>query len=268
MVAECAHYDGGPCRFGDMIRDRLLHEWRTFGPIVYKDDYVVRIQTTGFCVVLSNGPLGEMADEIIEREIRHHSSIGRSFEWACLSVDSPSDLLERLVRRGFAMGEKEVTAVLDLSQIALQSPLHEVRQVSDEATLADFRFVAEEVFQKDFSYTTNALRECLQKGSDGNVGFVAYLEGRPVSIGRASILDGAQFVGIFTGGTVPEARGKGCYRSVVWARAAWAISKGMNYLSVDARPSSLPILTSIGFKPILEQWPCTFEVEPIVSGDV
>ena len=150
--------------------------------------------------------------------------------------------------------------MLDLESFPIPESLLEVRKVIDEKGLADFRAVAEEVFGKDFAYTTGVLRESMTNGDGVETGFITYDDGRPVSVGRLSVVPGATFGGLYTGGTLPGSRGHGFYQANVWARARVARQRGLRYLSVDAKPSSLPILCRLGFVPILEQWPCTYTI--------
>jgi GNAT superfamily N-acetyltransferase len=77
---------------------------------------------------------------------------------------------------------------------------------------------------------------------------VAYLGGQPVSYGRFQITPGSRFGGLWGGATVPEARGRGCYRALVASRAAEARTRGLTWLMVDANPvTSYPILRRLGF---------------------
>ncbi len=234
-----------------------MREWKTLGNPVFTDSMVVRFETEGYCQVLANGSLEGVADEIIEREIAYHRSIGRSFEWKLFSTDLPADLLDRLVARGFEVGTKEVVCAVDLANYFRESdPDIRVERVSNEIQLNDFRSVAEAVFSKDFSFTTGVLAKCLADGSDAEVGFVAYSGDTPVSIGRLDRGEGNICGGLYTGGTLPDYRGQGYYQAVVAARVARAREVGLRCLWVDARPTSLPILQRLGFEAVVETWPC------------
>ncbi len=237
----------------------LRQEWKTLGDPVFSDAMVVRFQTEGYCQVLANGNLEDIVDEVIDREIAHHRSINRSFEWKLFRTDLPADLLDRLVARGFEVGTKEVVCAVDLATYFREGdPDIRVERVSNENQLNDFRSVAEAVFGKDFSFTVGLLARCLAGGSDAEVGFVAYCGDTPVSIGRLDRGEGNICGGLYTGGTLPEYRGQGYYQAVVAARVARAREVGLRYLWVDARPTSLPILQRLGFEAVVETWPCEF----------
>ena len=240
------------------VLDILLDTWRNRSGAVYSDEYIARFETEGYCRVMANGSLEGIAESIIQRETEHHRALKRSFEWTHLSCDEPTDMLERLVAHGFRVGEKEVVCAFDLADGELGEPAERVEPVRDAHTLADFRSVAESVFEKDFAYTTGVLADNFEFDIPQEYGFVAYDGDQPVSIGRLSHPEGGTVAGLYTGGTVCTHRGKGFYRSVVQARAQFARELGIRYLSVDARSSSLPILESLGFRPIVESWPCDY----------
>ena len=244
-----------------VMLDAIMHVWKDQSGAVFSDEYVIRFQTDGYCQVLCNKSLVGVEDEIVSREIAHHRSIGRDFEWAVFSVDEPSNFVSILEARGFEVGTKEVTCMFPLADYSsFSSSAIRVDRVTDATGLADFKSVAEAVFGKDYSYTTRKLVQCLEEGLTNETGFVAYCGDIPVSIGRLSKPDEACIAGLYTGGTLAEHRGKGYYRAVVNARAIYARELGMEYLSVDAKPTSLPILQQLGFVPVVESWPCEFTV--------
>ena len=237
----------------------LQTQWKAGS--TYEDTYVTRYTDEWESTVSVNGDLTENADEIIEREIEYHQSLGRSFEWKLFSSDVPSDLLDRLIARGFKVGIKEVVCAMDISQeLPEMNPSICVKRVQTESELSDFRSVAEDVFQKSFSYTTAALAKCIAEGTEDQVGFVAYGGVTPVSIGRVDHYDRATCAGLYTGATLGAYRGRGFYRAIVAARAAFAKSQGASIIWVDARPTSLPILQKLGFEAVVETWPCDFSV--------
>lgn len=178
-----------------------------------------------------------------------------SLEWKLYSHDAPADLVARLTSHGLVAGPREAVMVLDIDGSKKWDVTADVRQVSSEATLADFRQVAEAVFAKDYSLTTGELRAALRAGSTEHVAFVAYAEGVPASIGRVYTHKESAFAGLYGGGTLPIFRGKGLYRQTVAARAQHAIACGAQYLLVDALPTSQPILERLGFSRIAWTWP-------------
>jgi hypothetical protein len=78
--------------------------------------------------------------------------------------------------------------------------------------------------------------------------FLAYLDGEPVGFGRAVF---APEAGILMGGsTLPRARGRGVYTSLVHARWDATVARGVPRLAVSAGHMSGPILERLGFEEI------------------
>lgn len=233
-----------------------LEEWWELGRPAFRDDWIVRFEASGHCQVMAASSLEGRADWAIQREKEHFQRLGKGFEWTLFSSEKPSDLRDKLEVHGFSIGTREAICCVDPQRLAAPEPGVRVARVTDEAGLADFKSVAEEVFDKDFSYTTGVLAESLAQGNTMEVGFVAYDGAVPVSVGRLATLPGGKFAGLYTGGTRGPWRGRGFYRATVWARARFALELGATYLTVDAKPTSLPILTGLGFERLEDSWPC------------
>jgi GNAT superfamily N-acetyltransferase len=89
--------------------------------------------------------------------------------------------------------------------------------------------------------------------------WIAYLDGRPAS--WASAIAGPRGLYLAGGATLPEARGRGCYRALVRARWDDAVARGTPGLVVGAQETSRPILERCGFVRVatmyeLETDPC------------
>ncbi len=202
------------------------------------------------------------ADAVIDEQIEHYRKLASEFEWKRYAHDQPADLLSRLRRRGFKIGPREAVMIFDLNERAdwINSDVeYRVLRVDREDQIPDFRSVAESVFGKDYGFTCNELAEGIRAGSSDHVGYVAYDGERPVSIGRLYTHPQSWFAGLYGGGTLSSHRGKGFYRAVVAARARDAIAAGAKYLSVDALPTSRPILERLGFERLTDTWPCVWK---------
>jgi GNAT superfamily N-acetyltransferase len=78
--------------------------------------------------------------------------------------------------------------------------------------------------------------------------YIADLDGKPAAFGRIVFTPrGGALMG---GATLPEARGKGAYTSLVHARWRAAVERGTPRLTVSAGPESTPILLRLGFERI------------------
>jgi len=125
----------------------------------------------------------------------------------------------------------------------------EVRRVE---TLADFLVALEiDLASSDFSPDAKARRRSeaepayarrrTRPGGD----WLAYVDGRAVASAAATA--GPRGLYLAGGSTLPEARGRGCYRALVRARWDYAVSLGTPALVVHAQETSRPILERCGF---------------------
>ena len=76
------------------------------------------------------------------------------------------------------------------------------------------------------------------------------VEGRPACAGRLDLPTNRSFAALYGGCTHPSFRRRGLFRAVVSARSALARQRGHGFLTVDARPTSAPILARLGFQPL------------------
>lgn len=203
----------------------------------------------------------EDADAIIDEEIAHHRQLGVPFEWKAYAHDPPPDLLARLERHGFEIGEQEAVLVYDLARRATWTagPAQVVVRVERPDQVDVYRRVAERVFGKDYAFTADELAAAVASGSTQHRGYIAYALDEPVSIGRLYTHPGSAFGALYGGGTLPARRGRGFYRALVTARALDAIVAGARYLLVDALPTSSPILARMGFERVTDTWPCRWQ---------
>jgi ribosomal protein S18 acetylase RimI-like enzyme len=189
-----------------------------------------------------------MAPAVVKAEAERARRTGRIVEWKVYAHDLPPELPELLEREGFLPDEPETLVVLDLRTPWGMGEVSEavtVREVNDSIRFADALSVSAAAFGPSGSETLLTFRDRL---SDPTARlFVAYIGGRPVAAGRLELPPGRSFASLWGGGTVPDARHKGVYRSLVRARAEFALEHGYRYLTVDARETSRPILERLGF---------------------
>jgi GNAT superfamily N-acetyltransferase len=77
---------------------------------------------------------------------------------------------------------------------------------------------------------------------------VVAMEGdEPVSSARIEYLPGMDFAGLWGGTTLPQWRRRGYYRALIGYHAQLAADRGYRYLTVDALPTSRPILERVRF---------------------
>ncbi len=256
----------------DALRRQLDFERQTValdGEVLERVGDVVRLRAADGMrhSVIYSALNAETADTAIAREVEYYRPLvnaGHEVEWKVFAHDRPADLLQRLARHGFSVGEWEAVVVLDLAQRPEwidEAPEHEILRIDSVEDLQLYRDATQGIFGDPDEATVNELQDGLQTGSTRHLAFVALEkddEGKraAVSAGRLYTHPQSVFGGLFGGGTLPGHRGRGYYRSLVAARARVAIELGAKYLLVDAMPTSRPILERLGFVHLTDTWPC------------
>ena len=178
---------------------------------------------------------------------------GRGFAaavWWLGERSRPADLAERLGLLGLVPDDPREMTTLSIASTPAGEASVEVRRA---ATLDDF-VQALEIDWESFGCPPDerAERRAAARAAwpliraDGRSAiYLAYLDREPVGFGRAIFTPRA---GLLLGGaTLPTARRQGVYTSVVHARWAEAVERGVPRLVVGAGPMSAPILERLGF---------------------
>lgn len=189
------------------------------------------------------------ADAAIQSTLNFFKPIGE-FEWKVYDHDTPADLKERLLARGFIPDEVETVVALDLEQVPpefWQSAAADVRQVSDPRGLAEINRIESAVWGESFADLEESLAEEMRAAPEGISVYLAYAGGQPASCAWARFYPGRQFAELYGGSTLPQQRGKGLYTALVKARAQEARQRGVRFLVVDASEMSRPVLEKLGF---------------------
>ena len=173
--------------------------------------------------------------------------------WWVGDLSTPADLARRLVGLGLEPDEPSELISLTIAEPPGGNPEVEVRRVEtveDQLQALEIDWEAFEIAPEERALRRGeAQRSWPVLQVDGRQRtYLAYLDGRPVGFGRAVFTPHG---GLMLGGaTLPEARGKGVYTSIVHARWAEAVERGVPRLVVSAGPQSAPILEELGFERI------------------
>lgn len=193
----------------------------------------------------------ETIDAAIEAEIEYFRTLGHSFEWKVFDHDQPPNLRERLLAHGFEAGEPEAFMVLDLdvAPAELLAPVtHDIRRVVSPDDLDDYRTVSDQAWERGGAGHIEFVADQLRHYPDEIGVYVAYVNGTPASCARASFTKGSQFAGLWAGATVPTFRKRGLYQALVAVRLQEARRRGFRFLTIDALPTSRPIVERLGFQ--------------------
>jgi hypothetical protein len=188
---------------------------------------------------------------VAREQIAHYASAGQDFEWKVYAHDAPSGLGQQLVSLGFTSEPEETVVCLDLN--ALPDTLRAiststVEKVVDPAVVDEVIALKQMDSPEDFSDLALSLKEQLREDSAHFGLYVMRAEGKVASAGWARFDENSSFASLWGGSTAPTWRNRGFYRALVAARALEAARRGYAYLTVDALPTSRPILERLGFR--------------------
>jgi len=229
---------------------------------VERDSHVVRFRSTdgGWNGVLWSDLDSGNADEVIAEQVRRFADVAGPWEWKHFSYDQPPDLPDRLVAAGFVREPDETMLVAEIADLDLDVPPPpgvELRPVTDQADVDAVVAVHNEVFGGDHASIGRAILTGIDHEPPTMAAVVAWAGDTPVCAARVEFYLGTEFASLWGGGTLPEWRGRGVFRSVVAYRARLAAERGYRYLQVDASDDSRPILERLGFVVLATTTPFT-----------
>lgn len=175
---------------------------------------------------------------------------GGAFEWKVYDHDTPADLKERLLRRGFEAEELEAVLAFDMEEAPQgfwqPSPVS-VRRLNDPQALSAVTRIESEVWGEPYDDLEAGLAEEMKLTPDQLSVFLAYAGDEAACSAWIRYYPGSAFAELYGGSTLAAHRGKGLYKALVQARAKEARERGVRFLVVDTSPMSRPILQRNGF---------------------
>jgi len=201
----------------------------------------------------------ENADVAISAQIARFQHIPQNFEWKAYDYDAPKDLVERLRRRGFEIGEPEALLVLDLTARpeALDRPVPaSVARVTEPGDIDAVAALETAVWESDHSDLGERLKQDLREHPEMLSIYISYEDRQPASTAWIYFHTGTRFASLWGGSTLPQFRSRGHYTRLLAARAQEAWNRGFTLLTVDASPMSRPILEKHGFQYLATSTPC------------
>lgn len=193
---------------------------------------------------------GPDLDDLIARQVRLFEERHESFEWKLHGHDRPRDLAERLRAQGFVPEDRETVVIAPVSAVASPPVLPEgvrLREVTEREDLDAIARMEEAIWQDDRGWLAEGLESERAVDPETITIVVAEAGGVVVCAAWVRFANGTDFATLWGGGTLPEWRGRGIYRSIVACRANLAVERGFRYLQVDASDDSRPILERLGF---------------------
>jgi len=171
--------------------------------------------------------------------------------WWVGERSAPRDLAARLEALGLEPDDPAQMTTLAIESEPRGAPSVEVRKVAgldDYLTALEIDWAAFDVPASQRQERRAAARAAWPLiVADGRSSVhLAYLDGEAVGFGRAVFAPWAAL--LLGGATVPEARGRGVYTSLVHARWRESVERGVPRVVVSAGPMSAPILERLGFE--------------------
>jgi len=239
------------------------------GAIVERDGPLVRTVGFGRYGWVEYRELGDISeaelDRLIEAQVARFAERNERFEWKFHSHDAPSFLEERLRAAGFVAEEletvviAETAALADVGRTPSGVALREVRERIDFERIGEMEAAA---WDSDESWHADMFEQELAADPAGLVVFAAEADDVVISAGWVRFPSGTDFATLWGGATLPEWRGRGIYRALVFRRAQLAAERGRRYLEVDASADSRPILERLGFRAITQTRPYVWSPSP------
>ncbi|WHY01187.1 N-acetyltransferase [Neobacillus sp. DY30] len=199
------------------------------------------------------------ADKVIEEQITYYRNLKQQFEWKVFDYDQPSDLKERLRKKGFTLEESEALMISDLTetnQLLETRILPEVKRLTTEQNIWDIIKLEEEVWNVNYQELGQRLVRDFNDSSAHLSLYGAYVDGKIVSAAWMYLHTGTPFASLWGGSTLADYRTRGLYSSLLAIRAHEASQKDYPLLIVDASSMSKPILEKHGFHCYGYSTPC------------
>ena len=214
----------------------------------------------GYCVVVYGRSVWvhriRLEPDQVERAVDEVRALLRErglneVSWWVGERSTPEGLVERLEQLGLEPDDPPGMTTLAIARRPNGEPSVEVRRVEnldDYLTALEIDWASFDVpaVEREERRVAARLAWPLIVADGTSSVYLAYIDGKPVGFGRAIFAPWAAL--LLGGATLPEARGKGVYSSVVHARWEETVERGVPRIVVSAGPMSAPILERLGFE--------------------
>jgi hypothetical protein len=204
----------------------------------------------------------ENAEVAISAQIARFQGIPQDFEWKVYDYDAPNDLINRLRRRGFEIGDPEALLVLDLTARpeVLNRPVPpSVVRVADPGDVDAIVALENAVWGTEHHDLGEFLKRNLKDFPEIISVYISYQGQQPATAAWTFFHPGTSFASLWGGATLAQYRNQGHYSLLLAVRAQEALARGFSLLTVDASPMSRPILEKRGFQYLASSTPCKWK---------
>lgn len=185
----------------------------------------------------------EDPDLLIDKALREYR--GLPLKWCVSPYCAPSDLGERLLKRGFRdWGARLMGCPTNLE---VNASLHGIEEVTKE-TLRDFASCFCQGWAIDEQYQTRVTEDLAWSLETGRFRYF-FAQDKGQLVATAGLLMGSRGAYLMGAQVLAKARGRGFYRALIRARLRALAELGITKAWTQAREaSSAPILESLGFE--------------------
>ncbi|GKV56532.1 hypothetical protein NCCP2222_24790 [Sporosarcina sp. NCCP-2222] len=200
--------------------------------------------------IISSNVNEENAKRVIQEEMDYFRQLGVGFEWKVYSYDKPENLVELLEQENFAVEPREALMVMEIKEnhpFVSWSVSSHLREIVDEKGIREMIALIDFIWNDSHEELGNRLWRDKQHDPESLYIYGIYDGDRLVSAAWMYFEDNSSFASLWGGSTLPDYRGRGYYTELLAVRAKKAFERGYPFLTVDARPTSQPILEKHGF---------------------
>ena len=213
------------------------------------------------CEIVYSSCSEKEVDKQIANQIQCAKIHGYDLEWKVYGHDQPACLGERLSAAGFEAGDRESFMVFSANEekLALFGDSDcDIRRVNGRKDLTDSQLIMQETTGKSCEKQVAEFAWTLERHPESMSLYIAYCEGEPATFGRVIFHEESKFAALYGGQTRVKFRKRGLYLQMVAVRIREALNRGVEYVCIDALPTSQPILSKRGFESVTYTQPFAF----------
>lgn len=205
----------------------------------------------------------DCVDALIQQQKACADQLGYALEWKVYGHDTPHDLVQRLIAAGFEADPVEQLVALQVEPQALarfpDATNALIKRIEDAAGLDAVVEISHDIGRKNVDQERARLKATLENDPQSMSIYVAYVAGEPASCGRLHVGKTKGFGELCGGRTKTKFQNQGLYLALVRARLLEALERELPYVTVDALPTSEPLLVKRGFKVVTWTRPLRYE---------
>lgn len=185
----------------------------------------------------------EVAGAVAEM-VAHYGARELPFIWLVDRASEPPDLGQRLLALGFAVGEELVYLAAPIAT-ALDTLPPQPEIAVAEVTEANFPAFAAATRAMGVPWTEDPWAHFSRRRTAGVRAFLALADGAAVAFAEQRVERGLLLLS--GAATLPAARGRGAYKSLLAHRLRLGLASGLDWAAIHCSPFSAPIAARHGF---------------------